>query len=71
MATLRLADLVGLEFTQARDVAWGKIWSKITHQPGYRRGQTMRLARTTAGGIRLYVLVDNRWIDASLQDMAL
>ena len=42
----------------------------IRSQPGYRRGQRMRLAITVDGGIRLYVSVNGRWMDASLSDIS-
>lgn len=42
--------------------------SMIVGQPGYRRGQPMKIARAGTGGYRLYTWIDNNWMDASLAD---
>jgi len=50
----------------------GRACAKIIKdQPGYRRGQTMAIHKTTAGlgAYRLFTLVSGRWMDASLQDL--
>jgi len=41
----------------------------ISRQPGYRRGQTMSIFRTTGGTYRLYALINGQWMDASLSDL--
>lgn len=41
----------------------------ISRQPGYRRGQTMSIFKTTGGSYRLYALIDRKWMDASLSDL--
>ncbi len=41
----------------------------IGRQPGYRRGQTMSIFKTTGGAYRLYALINGQWMDASLYDL--
>jgi hypothetical protein len=41
----------------------------ISRQPGYRRGQTMSIFKTTGGAYRLYALINGQWMDASLSDL--
>jgi hypothetical protein len=41
----------------------------ISRQPGYRRGQTMSIFKTTGGAYRLYALINGQWMDASLYDL--
>ena len=44
----------------------------IRAQPGYRRGATMRVMRTAQRkAYRLYVDVEGRWMDGSLEDMVI
>jgi len=47
------------------------MWAqKLTmDQPGYRRGENMRFAKSAVGGVRLYVDIAGRWMDGSLQDL--
>ncbi len=41
----------------------------ISRQPGYRRGQTMSIFKTTGGAYRLYAFINGKWMDASLYDL--
>ena len=41
----------------------------LAGQPGYNKGATMRVAKTTTGAYRLYVAVQGQWMDGSLKDL--
>lgn len=63
-----MKSLIGKQFTSASQLPAGDA-KIIRSQPGYRDGEPMMLAQTKSGGIRLYVLVSGRWMDASLEDI--
>lgn len=46
-----------------------KLAELIKHQPGYRVGSEMALARAKTGGWRLYTRQGGAWTVASLDDM--
>jgi len=46
-----------------------KLIPVITAQPGYVAGKPLWLLRTTHGGIRLWLFMAKRWMDASLSDI--
>ncbi len=61
------SKLLDVEFTSAAQLDCPRALRKVlVNQPGYRRGKLMRLARAGDGSQRLYVLVDGRWMVASL-----
>lgn len=57
--------------TTAEEMTEDKEMQKqIKAQPGYRRGEQMRVSRVVGRRAhRLYVLVGGQWMDGSLADM--
>lgn len=56
--------------TAAQMDAPRRIKDIVRRQPGYSRQHgPYRLARAKSGGIRLYALVGDQWMDASLNDI--
>jgi len=47
----------------------GKAARIIRAQPGYIASRPKMLSRTSAGGIRLFVVAAGQWMDASLADI--
>lgn len=49
-----------------------RIKDQVRRQPGYSRQHgPYRLSLSMTGGIRLYALVNDRWMDASLEDITI
>ena len=69
-----MQDLKGVSFRSGEDLArQGAAKNLVTiikQQPGYRAGAAeMMVCETIMGGLRLYVRVTGRWMDASLDDL--
>lgn len=60
----------GKKFTAANQLdVCDAIKKLIVSQPGYQRGNEMKITQAKNGGYRLYAMIDGKWMDASLEDM--
>jgi hypothetical protein len=67
-----LQSIRGLSFWSASHLRVGKAAQQlIISQPGYQSGREMCIAAESAAsyGLRLYVRVNNAWLDGSLADL--
>ena len=61
-------SLIGRQFSGVKEMPASA--AKIAKaQPGYRPGHTLMFAKTSSGGVRLYVAVSGQWMDGSLEDI--